>query len=278
MRPANKHILSAFVVLVSLILALLILCTFSHAQSPYVTITGTVQGPNGLPLSNDVLSFSPTQSFWVAGSAGGGYGVTSLTCVAPLACTPTTIVNTGVLSASVCVGDSGSGGAAGTVPAPPAGAFAAGKYLSAGCTWAVPAGGGGGGTPGGSNGQLQINSSGSFGGITNTLGNPLVSQGAAVPAAFAQGATYVQLAATSQNWSQAGITTSCTAGSTCTLTLSSGVYGIDVTSGAGYQVYISDGANSEAVNVTGGTYCSRRRRNDCVRAELCSPVVRQLYR
>ena len=38
------------------------------------------------------------------------------------------------------VGDSGSGGTAGNVPAPPSGSAAAGKFLNAGATWTVPAG------------------------------------------------------------------------------------------------------------------------------------------
>lgn len=41
------------------------------------------------------------------------------------------------------VGDSGSGGTAGNVPAPAAGAAAAGKFLKADGTWAVPPGAGG---------------------------------------------------------------------------------------------------------------------------------------
>jgi hypothetical protein len=43
------------------------------------------------------------------------------------------------------VGDSGSGGTKGLVPAPVAGDASAGKFLKADGTWAVPAGGGGGG-------------------------------------------------------------------------------------------------------------------------------------
>lgn len=43
------------------------------------------------------------------------------------------------------VGDSGSGGTKGAVPAPASGDAAAGKFLKADATWAVPAGGGGGG-------------------------------------------------------------------------------------------------------------------------------------
>jgi hypothetical protein len=43
------------------------------------------------------------------------------------------------------VGDSGSGGTSGAVPAPASGDATAGKFLKADATWAVPAGGGGGG-------------------------------------------------------------------------------------------------------------------------------------
>ncbi len=42
----------------------------------------------------------------------------------------------------VMVGDTGSGGLAGNVPAPAAGTAAAGKFLKADGTWAVPAGAG----------------------------------------------------------------------------------------------------------------------------------------
>ncbi len=49
------------------------------------------------------------------------------------------------LAVSNFVGDSGSGGIRGTVPAPPAGSAAAGQFLAAGGGWAVPSGGGGGG-------------------------------------------------------------------------------------------------------------------------------------
>lgn len=42
------------------------------------------------------------------------------------------------------VGDTGSGGAAGNVPAPASGDAAAGKFLKADGTWAVPPGSGGG--------------------------------------------------------------------------------------------------------------------------------------
>ena len=40
----------------------------ASAQAPYVTLTGTIQGPNGLPLTNNVISFKPTQMFFVPGT------------------------------------------------------------------------------------------------------------------------------------------------------------------------------------------------------------------
>jgi hypothetical protein len=49
-------------------------------------------------------------------------------------------------SVPILVGDTGSGGTVGLVPAPPAGSAAAGMFLSASGSFAVPAGGGGGGS------------------------------------------------------------------------------------------------------------------------------------
>jgi hypothetical protein len=70
----------------------------------------------------------------------------------------------------------------------------------------------------------------------------------------------ISYANTAQNWSQALSTavTGCPTGISCTtqtITLPSGITGIDVSTGL-YQIYISDGANSEAVAITGGTYTS----------------------
>ena len=63
------------------------------------------------------------------------------------------------------------------------------------------------------------------------------------------GITY---ATTAQNWSQAS-TTALTAGVSGSVTLTPCPSGVDYTSGAGYDVYISDGSNSEAVAVTSGS-------------------------
>ena len=58
------------------------------------------------------------------------------------------------------VGDSGSGGTKGLVPAPAAGDAAAAKFLKADGTWAVPSGGGGG-VSDGDKGDVVVSSSGS---------------------------------------------------------------------------------------------------------------------
>ena len=73
-------------------------------------------------------------------------------------------------------GDLGSGGQAGAVPAPNAGD--AGRCLKGSGAWG-DCGGGGGGSPGGSNGQLQYNNAGSFGGITGStvFGNSVTLTG-----------------------------------------------------------------------------------------------------
>jgi hypothetical protein len=55
---------------------------------------------------------------------------------------------------AVMLGDSGSGGTQGVVPAPASGDAAAGKFLKADATWAVPPGGGSGCVPAGSANQI----------------------------------------------------------------------------------------------------------------------------
>jgi hypothetical protein len=73
-------------------------------------------------------------------------------------------ITSGTLDAArlpVFVGDSGSGGTKGAVPAPATGD--ATKFLKGDGTWATPASGG---TPGGSDTQLQRNNAGAFGGIS----------------------------------------------------------------------------------------------------------------
>jgi hypothetical protein len=51
-----------FLVLIGLV------CSSFAQSSPYVKITGKLAGPNGLPAANDIISLTPSQSFFVAGS------------------------------------------------------------------------------------------------------------------------------------------------------------------------------------------------------------------
>ena len=137
----------------------------------------------------------------------------------------------------------------GTVPPGELGAgiASAATCLTGNSTWGSC--GGGGGTPGGSNTQLQINNGGAFGGLANVgAGSPLTSQGTSSAPAFALGLTLVTPA---MNWSQTS-TTALTANMPGTVVLTPCPSGVDYTSGAGYQVYISD-ANAEAVSVTSGS-------------------------
>lgn len=84
---------------------LLFVALFAAAQSPYVNLVGTMQGPNGLPLSNSVINLSPTQTFFVVGSGSGpGSGVTSISATSPIIVTPSPITSIGTVSLStVCV-------------------------------------------------------------------------------------------------------------------------------------------------------------------------------
>jgi len=66
------------------------------------------------------------------------------------------------------------------------------------------------------------------------------------------GITY---AMTTLNWTQT-TSSALTRGSSATVVLTPCPRGVDYTSGAGYQVYITDGTSSEAVAVTGGSTAS----------------------
>jgi len=83
---------------------------------------------------------------------------------------------------------------------------------------------------------------------TSTCQNRM-STGASCDGGSPAGITYAR---TSQNWSQTS-TVAMTGGTpVSSFTLTPCPAGVDYTSGAGYQVYIADGASSEAVSVTGG--------------------------
>lgn len=112
----------------------------------------TLTNATGLPVGGIAAIAANT---FVANGTGGSASPTALSAASATALL------------SVMVGDSGSGGVKGLVPAPAAGDAAAGKFLKADGTYAVPPGGSGG-SPGGSSGQLQYNNAGAFGGMSGT--------------------------------------------------------------------------------------------------------------
>lgn len=129
-----------------------------------LSATGVVKrtGANALAiaavdLSSEITGDLPFASFVQAGSAGfvGATGAGDYSHRTPAQVTA---------ALDVFVGDSGSGGTKGLVPAPATGDAAANKYLKADGTWATVSGGGG--SPGGSDTQLQRNNAGAFGGIS----------------------------------------------------------------------------------------------------------------
>lgn len=86
------------------------------------------------------------------------------------------------------VGDSGSGGTKGLVPAPSSGDASGGKYLKADGTWAVPPGGGGGGRTvltGNATYYVRSDGSDSNNGLANTSGGAFLTIQKAVDTAAA---------------------------------------------------------------------------------------------
>ena len=54
--------------IVRIMVGLLLFCFALDASGQYVTLTGQMQGANGLPASNNVISFEPSQIFFVPGT------------------------------------------------------------------------------------------------------------------------------------------------------------------------------------------------------------------
>lgn len=127
----------------------------------------------------------------------------------------------------------------------------------------VPCGsGGGGGSSAGAQYNVQIaGTGGAFAAIPNANpSSPLISQGNNPPI-FEAGITYAP-STTAQNWSAPGITTVCTAGTPCTVTIPVNPEGTDATGNCNsnssavppcYPVLISDGVNTETPQITGGS-------------------------
>lgn len=138
--------------------------TQNIAKLSNLTSNGFVKTSSGDgTLSVDTGSYQPLDSdlTTIAGLTATSNNIIQSVSSAWASRTPTQVTAT----LDAVVGDSGSGGTKGLVPAPSAGDAAAGKFLKADGTWTTPPGGGGG-SPGGSTTQLQYNNAGSFGGIT----------------------------------------------------------------------------------------------------------------
>jgi hypothetical protein len=54
--------------IIRITVGLLLLCFALNAAGQYVTLTGQMQGANGLPASNNVISFEPSQMFFIPGT------------------------------------------------------------------------------------------------------------------------------------------------------------------------------------------------------------------
>lgn len=55
-------------VIIRITVGFLLLCFALDASGQYVTLTGQMQGANGLPASNNVISFEPSQIFFIPGT------------------------------------------------------------------------------------------------------------------------------------------------------------------------------------------------------------------
>lgn len=115
---------------------------FQGANIQRSALTGDVTasaGSNATTIANDAVSNAKLANMAEATIKGRASGAGTGDPTDLSATQATAILN-------AFVGDSGSGGTKGLVPAPAAGDAAAGKYLDADGTWTVPAGGGGGST------------------------------------------------------------------------------------------------------------------------------------
>lgn len=219
---------------------LLTVAGLAHAQSPYVTVDGQLQGPNGLPVANGIISLEPTQVFFVAGSGGYRtcYGYVLQINGTQLVCGDTVDFNATTPAAPtngypIQFSTSNSLGVDYVSLALVGNGNAADCLVGTGVFVTCPGGGGGGSTP---TGPLPP--------------APLESQGSTITPVYANGITFHS---TAEMWTQT-LGSALTAGTSNAITLTPCPVGIDTISGYGYQVFLSGGGNSEAVNIvpTGG--------------------------
>jgi trimeric autotransporter adhesin len=116
--------------------------TGSNTGDQTITLTGDVTGSGtgsfAATISNSAVTLAKMANLPADTIIGNNTGSSA----APIALTSAQA--TAILAPFV--GDSGSGGVKGLVPAPPSGSAAADEFLKADGTWAIPAGGGGGGS------------------------------------------------------------------------------------------------------------------------------------
>lgn len=133
-------------------------------------LTGTLQAGQFPALTGDVTTIAGALATTISANAVGNTKLAQMPTLTIKGNITGGTANANDLTATQVtsilnnfVGDSGSGGTKGLVPAPAAGDAAAAKFLKADGTWATPAGGGGG-SPGGVTGNLQWNNAGAFAG------------------------------------------------------------------------------------------------------------------
>lgn len=126
----------------------------------------TLKTSLGLTIGTDVQAYDADLTT-IAGLTATSNNIIQSVSSAWASRTPTQVTAT----LDAMVGDSGSGGTKGLVPAPSAGDAAAGKYLKADGTWtAISA------SPGGSDTQIQFNDGGVFGGNSGLVFDKTLSK------------------------------------------------------------------------------------------------------
>lgn len=112
--------------------------TILNFLSPFTATDNPGNGSTDIGISFASLSYQVVQQVGTSKPAEP-----RLNFLAPITATDNPGNTSTDINVPAMVGDSGSGGVKGLVPAPPSGSFASGEFLTAGGTWAIPPGTGG---------------------------------------------------------------------------------------------------------------------------------------